>query len=208
MEGSRPLEQLPRVVVESPSLEPFQTHPDLFLCHPLRVALPWAEGLNYTISRGAVQPYRFRSRPCPDFGRSRAVPELPPRSLTDPGGGVTCPAAALLPAAILGWVGGGAIKNREREEAGSARSAGAASGAGASVGRRWHRGWPVRSGAMSDQQFALDSAAVAASGGGSAAEQPEGQAGAGSTDGGGGGGGGAESEGAKIDASKNEEDEG
>lgn len=66
-------------------------------------------------------------------------------------------------------------------------------------------------GAMSDQQFALDSAAVAAGAGGSAAEpaeQPEGQAGAGSTDGGGGGGGGIESEGAKIDASKNEEDEG
>ncbi|XP_033369847.1 heterogeneous nuclear ribonucleoprotein D0 isoform X4 [Parus major] len=66
---------------------------------------------------------------------------------------------------------------------------------------------------MSDQQFALDSAAVAAGAGGSAAEpaeQPEGQAGAGSTDGGGGGGGGGgiESEGAKIDASKNEEDEG
>ncbi|XP_071287669.1 heterogeneous nuclear ribonucleoprotein D0 isoform X5 [Agelaius tricolor] len=64
---------------------------------------------------------------------------------------------------------------------------------------------------MSDQQFALDSAAVAAGAGGSAAEpaeQPEGQAGAGSTDGGGGGGGGVESEGAKIDASKNEEDEG
>ncbi|XP_027594304.1 heterogeneous nuclear ribonucleoprotein D0 [Pipra filicauda] len=147
-----------------------------------------------------------------------APPPLPPGS---PGAVSRVPPAALLPAAILGWVGGGAIKNREQEEegsAGSARSAGAASGAGASAGRRRHRGCPVRSGplrgggggAMSDQQFALDSAAVAAGAGDSAAEpaeQPEGQAGAGGADGGGGGGG-IESEGAKIDASKNEEDEG
>ncbi|KAM6120448.1 heterogeneous nuclear ribonucleoprotein D0 isoform 3-T3 [Pterocles gutturalis] len=64
---------------------------------------------------------------------------------------------------------------------------------------------------MSEQQFAMDSAAA---GGGSAepAEQSEGLAGAGAGGadggGGGGGGGGIESEGAKIDASKNEEDEG
>ncbi|KAM6076464.1 heterogeneous nuclear ribonucleoprotein D0 isoform 6-T8 [Chlamydotis macqueenii] len=60
---------------------------------------------------------------------------------------------------------------------------------------------------MSEQQFAIDSAAAGA--GGSSAEPPEGLggAGAGGTDGGGGGGG-IESEGAKIDASKNEEDEG
>ncbi|CAN0149147.1 unnamed protein product [Bubo scandiacus] len=64
---------------------------------------------------------------------------------------------------------------------------------------------------MSEQQFAIDSAAAGA-GGSSAepAEQPEGLAGAGAggADGGGGCSGGIESEGAKIDASKNEEDEG
>lgn len=68
---------------------------------------------------------------------------------------------------------------------------------------------------MSEQQFAMDSAA-AGPGGGPAGQpaQPEGLAGSGAADGdgagggGGGGGGGGESEGAKIDASKNEEDEG
>ncbi|XP_040981317.1 heterogeneous nuclear ribonucleoprotein D0 isoform X1 [Aquila chrysaetos chrysaetos] len=63
---------------------------------------------------------------------------------------------------------------------------------------------------MSEQQFTMDSAAAGA-GGSSAepAEQPEGLAGAGAGGAdGGGGGGGIESEGAKIDASKNEEDEG
>lgn len=162
--------------------------------------------------RGPAQLHRFCGDARGPPGPCRSSPRAPSRL---PGAVSRVPPAALLPAAILGWVGGGAIKNRAQEEegsAGSARSAGAASGAGASAGRRWHRGWPVRGGgAMSDQQFALDSAAVAAGAGGSAAEpaeQPEGQAGAGSTDGGGGGGGGIESEGAKIDASKNEEDEG
>jgi len=63
---------------------------------------------------------------------------------------------------------------------------------------------------MSEQQFAMDSAA-AGPGGGPAEQpaQPEGLAGSGAADGdGAGGGGGGESEGAKIDASKNEEDEG
>ncbi|XP_031452553.1 heterogeneous nuclear ribonucleoprotein D0 [Phasianus colchicus] len=64
---------------------------------------------------------------------------------------------------------------------------------------------------MSEQQFAMDSAA-AGPGGGPAEQpaQPEGLAGSGAADGDGaaGGGGGGESEGAKIDASKNEEDEG
>uniref|UniRef100_A0A8B9FQS1 Heterogeneous nuclear ribonucleoprotein D n=1 Tax=Amazona collaria TaxID=241587 RepID=A0A8B9FQS1_9PSIT len=134
--------------------------------------------------------------------------------------------AALLPSAILGCVGGGAIKKSERKEEGSVRSCrGRDRGAGASVGKgpaggraagrrgRWLAGRPARvsrTGAMSEQQFAMDSA-VAGAGGSSAepAEQPEGLAGAvaGGADGGGGGGG-IESEGAKIDASKNEEDEG
>lgn len=66
----------------------------------------------------------------------------------------------------------------------------------------------VSGGAMSEQQFAMDSAAAGA-GGSSAepAEQPEGLVGAGAG-GADGAGGGIESEGAKIDASKNEEDEG
>uniref|UniRef100_A0A452GR59 RRM domain-containing protein n=1 Tax=Gopherus agassizii TaxID=38772 RepID=A0A452GR59_9SAUR len=63
---------------------------------------------------------------------------------------------------------------------------------------------------MSEQQFGGDSAAGAGGGSAEQAEQQEGMAGAGGAEGGGGGGGGggAESEGAKIDASKNEEDEG
>uniref|UniRef100_A0A7M4F9B5 Heteroous nuclear ribonucleoprotein D n=1 Tax=Crocodylus porosus TaxID=8502 RepID=A0A7M4F9B5_CROPO len=63
---------------------------------------------------------------------------------------------------------------------------------------------------MAEQQFGPDSAAAGAGAGGGSeqAEQPEGAAGASAEGGGGGGGGGIESEGAKIDASKNEEDEG
>ncbi|XP_041267989.1 heterogeneous nuclear ribonucleoprotein D0 isoform X1 [Onychostruthus taczanowskii] len=212
VEGGRALEQLPREV-ESPVSGAIPNPP-----RPVPLVLPWAGGSTVFSPEAQSSPIDSDC-PCgpPGLrrlpGQCRAPPALPHGS---PGAVSRVPPAALLPAAILGWVGGGAIKNREQEEegsAGSARSAGAASGAGASAGRRQHRGWPVRGGggAMSDQQFALDSAAVAAGAGGSAAEpaeQPEGQAGAGSTDGGGGGGGGVESEGAKIDASKNEEDEG
>lgn len=122
--------------------------------------------------------------------------------------------AAVLPSAILGWVGGGAIKKSERKEEGSVRLCrrrGRGLGGAAAAGRRAVAGRPARvsGGAMSEQQFAMDSA-VAAAGGSSAepAEQPEGLAGAGAGGADGGGGGGIESEGAKIDASKNEEDEG
>uniref|UniRef100_A0A8C5UNN1 Uncharacterized protein n=1 Tax=Malurus cyaneus samueli TaxID=2593467 RepID=A0A8C5UNN1_9PASS len=142
--------------------------------------------------RGPVQPYGFCGSPCGSRpgsvrspGRAGAPPALPHGS---PGAVSRVPPAALLPAAILGWVGGGAIKNREREEEGSAVGA---------LGRGRQRGRGLggsgstevaagrRGGAMSDQQFALD--------------RRRGQGGRG-TDGGGGG--------AKIDASKNEEDEG
>ncbi|KYO42708.1 heterogeneous nuclear ribonucleoprotein D0 [Alligator mississippiensis] len=63
---------------------------------------------------------------------------------------------------------------------------------------------------MAEQQFGPDSAAAGAGAGGGSeqAEQPEGAVGAGAGSAEGGGGGGIESEGAKIDASKNEEDEG
>jgi len=55
--------RLPREVVESPSLEIFQTRLDVVLCSLLWVTLLWQESWDYMTDRGPFQPLTFCDSP-------------------------------------------------------------------------------------------------------------------------------------------------